>query len=143
MLRDFQYNPSPLQIKKVLEQFSLDFESEKSPLSVLRFEVTSPDSFVWKLLMGNAVYYLYAEDYISSIDYVKDLFNDYLENDKWEFVTPRQALTFESSSPVENAEIYQKPERTDELMKYAVQSGYDFVFLVKTLENPDDAHFSR
>jgi hypothetical protein len=143
VLRDFQYNPATSQIVEVLQRFSLDFKSEKSSLDVLRFEVISPDSFMWKLLLGNAVYYLYAEDYVSGMDYIKDVFNDYLESDKWNFVIPQQILLFESSSPVEHANVYQKPERADELMRYAVDSGHDFVFLVKTFENPHDAHFTK
>jgi len=143
MLRDFQYNPATSQITEVLQRFKLDYKSEKSPLDVLSFEVLSPDSFVWKLLLGNAIYYLYAEDYVSGIDYIRDMFNDYLESDKWDFVIPKQILSFESSSPVEHADVYEKPKRGDELMQYAVDSGHDFVFLVKTLENPDDAHFPQ
>lgn len=143
MLRDFQYNPATSQIRDVLECFSLDFNSEKSPIDVLRFEVMSPDSFMWRLLLGNAIYYLYAEDYVSGLEYIKGVFGDYLGNDKWDFITPRHNLTFESSTPVKQAYVYQKSEKTNELMKYAVDSGYDFVFLVKTLENPDEAHFNK
>lgn len=141
MLRDFQYNPATSQLTDVLERFSLDYNSGKSSVDVLRFEVLSPDSFIWKLLLGNCVYYLYAEDYIPSLDYVENVIDDYTGSDKWGFVTPRKAIVFESASPVQVANVYQKPEEANQLMKYAVDSGYDFVFLVKTLENPDDAHF--
>lgn len=143
MLRDFQYNPTLILITEVLQRFSLDHISSKSHVDILRFEVISPDSFMWKLLLGNAVYYLYAEDYISSAEYVKGVFNEYLGSDKWDFVSSRNALVFESSSPVKGASVYQKSEDAEAVMKYAVDSGYDFVFLVKTLENPDDAHFSK
>ncbi len=142
MLRDFQYNPAADQIEEVLRRFKLDYAAEKSQLDVLRFEVIGPDSFMWKLFLGDAIYYLYAEDYVSGIDYIKDIFTDYLGHDKWDFVKPQHTIEFESASPVKGAAIYQKPERVDDLMDYAVDSGYDFVFMVKTLENPDDAHFS-
>ena len=141
MLREFQYNPSSDQIAGVLKRFNLDSTSETSGLDILKFELLSPDSFVWKLLLGNVVYYLYAEDYISGIEYVKDVITDYVGNVKWDFVTAKEIQDFDSSSPVESAEVYKKPERADDLMKYAVSSGYDFVFLVKTLENPDEARF--
>jgi len=141
MLRDFQYKPSSAQIAEVLAQFDLDYKSNTSSLDVLRFEVLSPDSFVWKLLLGNVIYYLYAEDYVPGIEYIKGEITDYLGNEKWDFVRSKEVVDFDTSSPVTSAEIYKKPDRTDDLMKYAVSSGYDFVFLVKTLENPDDAHF--
>lgn len=141
MLRDFQYNPEVSQLTDVLERFSLDYNSEKSSIDVLRFEVLSPDSFAWKLLLGNVIYYLYAEDYVPGLDYVKSIINEYTGSDKWNFVIPRQVVAFESTSPVKGADVYEKPEGADNLMRYAVDSGYDFVFLVKTLENPDDAHF--
>jgi hypothetical protein len=143
MLRDFQYNSSASQLTEVLRRFNLDFATKNTPLDVLRFEVLSPDSFMWKLLLNNTVYYLYAEDYISGLDYVEDIFNEYLGNNKWVFVQSREALNFESSSPVESADVYEKPSQAEDLMNYAVDSGHDFVFLVKTLENPDEAHFPR
>jgi hypothetical protein len=141
MLRDFQYNPTTTQLTDVLKRFSLDYNSAKSSIDLLRFEVLSPDSFVWKLLLGSVIYYLYAEDYIPSLDHVKNVINDYVGNNKWDFVAPQQVIAFESASPVKGADVYQKTERANQLMEYAVDSGYDFVCLVKTLENPDDAHF--
>jgi len=143
MLRNFQYDPQASHINEVLERFNLDYGSQESHLDILRFEVLSPDSFMWKILLGNAVCYLYAEDYVSDLGYIKDVFNEYLKTDKWDFVKPKQTTAFESSSPVQGAEVYKKSERADDLMQYAVDSGYDFVFLVKTLENPDDAHFPK
>jgi len=143
MLRNFQYDPQASHITEVLERFNLGYGSRESHLDILRFEVLSPDSFMWKMLIGNVVCYLYAEDYVSDIDYIKDIFNDYLESDNWDFVKPKQVLVFESSSPVQRAEVYKKSDRADDLMQYAVDSGHDFVFLVKTLENPNDAHFPQ
>jgi hypothetical protein len=143
MVRDFQYNPSPSQIIDVLIRFDFVFEPEKSPLDVLRFEVMSPDSFMWKLLLGNNVYYLYAEDYIPGIDHVKAVFDEHGGYEKWEFITPRSKLVFERSDPVQHAAIYQKPEDAADIMHYAVDSGYDFVFLVKSSEDPDAAHFAK
>lgn len=141
MLRNFQYNPTATQLTDVLERFSLDYNTERSSIDVLKFEVLSPDSFVWKLLLGNVIYYLYAEDYVSDLDYVKNVINEYTGSEKWDFVIPREVIAFESSSPVQAAVVYQKPEQANRLMEYVIDSGYDFVFLVKTLENPDDAHF--
>lgn len=142
MLRDFQYDPTVSQLTDILEQFSLDYGPEKYSVDLLRFEVLSPDSFAWKLLIENVIYYLYAEDYIPGLDYVKNLINEYTGSDKWDFVRPRQVVAFESASPVQSAKTYKRPEQANSLMEYAVTSGHDFVFLVKTSENPYDAYFS-
>ena len=141
MLRDFQYEPSPEQLHKVLRQFDLDDSSATAQLDILRFEVLSPDSFVWRIVLNRAVYYLYAEDYLEDLDYLKNTLNDYIGSDSWVLVKPRELLVFENSSPVKGASIYVKNPKKELLMEYAVDSGYDFVFLAKTLENSDDAHF--
>lgn len=141
MLRDFQYNPQKAQLSDVLERFNLDYHAQNGRIDLLRFELLSPDSFVWKLILGNVVYYLYAEDYIPGLDYVKATVTEYIGTDTWQFVGSKEYVPFESTSPVQGAEVYQKPEQAEALMKYAVDSESDFVFLIKTLENPDDAHF--
>ncbi len=132
MLRDFQYNPQKQQITEVLQAFDLDFMSEKSYLDLVRYELLSPDSFMWKLVKGGIVYYLYAEDYVSSLQYVKDVFNEYIGSNKWDFVLVRDGLELDASDKAEGAL---------EFAQYSVISGYDYVFLAKTLESPDDAHF--
>ena len=142
MLREFKYDPSKSHLIDVLSRFNLDFDSEKSRIDVLKFETLSPDSFMWKLLIENVIYYLYAEDYISSLDYVKNQINDYSGRDDWDFVIPRQVTAFESASPVQGAVVYQKPERAHRFVGHAVDSGHDFVFLAKTLEDPLEAQFS-
>lgn len=143
MLRDFQYNPNAQLLFDVLKRFDLDSQAHVSMLSILRFELLSPDSFAWKLLLGNTIYYLYAEDFIPDLSYVKDTLTEYIGTEKWIFIPVQKPVAFESAAPVKGAEIYQKPSDADELMRYAVDSGHDFVFLAKTLENSDDAHFSK
>ncbi len=57
-------------------------------------------------------------------------------------VSPSKTILFESASPVKRASVYQKPKDAVNMMKYAVDSGYDFVFLIKSQEDADDSQFS-
>jgi hypothetical protein len=131
MLRDYQADPSDDQIIEILKRFKLDHELNESTVELIDFESLSPDSFVWELTIDKHTYFLYAEDYVSGLDYIKDEIDEYLNHDKWNFIAASHVTPFESSTPVKGATVYQKPERTDDMMKYAVDSGFDFVFLVK------------
>lgn len=117
MLRDFEYNLAS-ELIDVLGQFGLNVAAEKPKPALLKFEVITPDSFMWRLLINNSIYYMYAEDYIPSLDYVKQVFNAYLKSDKWGFINPNNS---------------------DGAADYAVKSGYDYVFLVKSAEDSDNA----
>ncbi|MEI7522660.1 MAG: hypothetical protein WCJ86_04305 [Candidatus Saccharibacteria bacterium] len=142
MIRDFKYNPKTTQIVEILQRFGFDVVNEKIPFALLRFEVLTPVSFMWRLLVDGAVYYLYAEDYVPGLDHIKSVFESYTESDKWELVSPSKTILFESASPVKRASVYQKPKDAVNMMKYAVDSGYDFVFLIKSQEDADDSQFS-
>jgi len=137
MIRDFQYNADVNLIIEVLQKFGFNLVHEKYPLSLLQFEVISPDSFMWRLSIGGSIYYLYAEDFVSGLDYVKHTFEDYLESRDWEFVKPLKTVKFEDASPVVGANVYNKASDADAMMEYAVDSGYDFVFLVKSSETQE------
>src|SRR6266704_2041847 len=99
MLRDFAVNPDSALLAGVLERFGFDLSGHRPPVEVLRFEVITPDSFMWRLRMAGSAYYLYAEDYIPGLDHVKSVFNDYIEQDKWVFVKAKHPKSFESTSP--------------------------------------------
>lgn len=133
MLRDYYYDNGTPELHKVLSRFDFDFALVSDRVAVLDFQGISPDSFAWTLSINDQVYYMYAEDYVPDVEHIKGAFNDYVGSDKWNFITPKKALTFESSSPVLGASIYQKTEGSDELMKYAIDSGHDFVFLAKAV----------
>ena len=135
MLRDFKYEPEMGLVLDVLSRFEI---KDPKNLAIMEFEALSPDSFIWRLCLNDSFYYLYAEDYVPGLKHVQDFFNHYIENTKWSFVEPEKTLLFEEASPVQGAGIYQKAEDANEMMKYAVDSGHDFVFLVKSEENPDD-----
>jgi hypothetical protein len=140
MLRDFVYH-QPAILLDTLAQFEVNLPS-KGYVSLLRFEVISPDSFMWRLLISGNVYYMYAEDYVPGLAHLKEIFDDYLASRDWHFVPAKNVASFESASPVVGAAVYQKPSDAETMMKYAVPSGHDFVFLALTSESTDDAHFS-
>jgi hypothetical protein len=49
---------------------------------------------------------------------------------------------FDDAGPVKSAMVYAKPDKRADMMEYAVDSGYDFVFLCKSDEEADDAYFN-
>jgi hypothetical protein len=139
MLRDFAYDPNPTFLEETLARFGI---KAKHPIAILRFEVITPDSFMWRLLLDNAIYYLYAEDHISGLPYVKEVFNVYLQTNDWELVQIRRPSNWEKASPVTATSAYTKPDDSKELMQYAAESGHDFVFLCKSKEDANEALFS-
>jgi hypothetical protein len=139
MLRQFAYPATDDIVRQTLERFDIELPDY---FAIVRFEVISPDSFMWRLQIGDGLYYLYAEDYVPGLEHIRSVFNEYLENGGWSFVEPRKTIVFEDASPVQTAVTYQPPDDSDEMMRYAVDSGYDFVFLARSKENSDDAQFS-
>lgn len=140
MLRSFAYSPDKKHILEILSRFEIELPEH---IALVRFEVITPDSFMWRMLIGSNVYYLYAEDYVPGLKHIKVIFNRYLEKDDWSFVNPKTIIEFENSTPVKGASTYKKAEDADEMMKYAIDSGHDFVFLVRSSEDADDAQFSE
>lgn len=140
MLRSFKYQPNLDIILEALGRFKIELPKH---ISVVRFEVITPDSFMWRILIGDGVYYLYAADYVPGLKHVQAIFNQYLEKDDWSFVAPKTVIKFEESTPVKGAATYKKADDADEMMNYAIDSGHDFVFLVRSSEDPDDAQFSE
>jgi hypothetical protein len=142
MLRNFIYNSNSSCIIDALERFGFKLSEKKFPITLLRFEVITPDSFMWRLLIAGSVYYMYAEDYVPGLDYIKNVFSSYLERNEWQFIEPIKKISFESASPVVKATVYQEPDDSEEIMRYAIDSGNDFIFLVKSFEDAGEAQFS-
>jgi len=142
-LRDFVFLHDPLLVRTAVARFEVPPILEEHDIALLRFEMITPDSFMWRLALDNGVYYLYAEDYIPSLRYVQDIFSRYTESTSWEFVPPRQRLVFSASTPVRNATVYNEPEDADSITAVAIDSGPDFVFLARTAEDCGTASFSE
>lgn len=135
MLRDYEYTENWRLLDAALEQF-IDLPLR---LSLVGYTALSPDSFVWKIFDGETVYYLYAEDYVEGLQQVTDAIKDFWPQDiTLEFMPVKTPRAFEDSSPNQTAEIYQPPKDEYEFTKYAGQSGYDFVFLLKSSEIIND-----
>lgn len=139
MLRSFEYNPDKNLILEALGRFNIELSEN---IALVRFEVITPDSFMWRILIEDGVYYLYAEDYVPGIAHIKAVFNQYLDSSSWSFIESRTAIEFEDAAPVKGASTYKKGGGADEMMQYAIDSGHDFVFLVRSVEDADDAQFS-
>jgi hypothetical protein len=140
MIRDFSY-ALPEELFETLAKFQ-DAVPKNEQICLLRFEVITPDSFMWRLLISGRIYYLYAEDFVSGLGQIKHIFDSYLESPDWQFVPVKNPVSFEASSPVAGAAVYEKPDDVETMMRYAVPSGHDFVFLAISNEKADDANFS-
>ena len=127
MLRDYAQTENWRLLDHALEQF-IDLPAR---LSLVGFIELSPDSFLWQIFDGVTHYYLYAEDYVPSLDHVKQQICDFYQKDiDLTFVKAKVPLAFEDSTPNKTATVYQPPEDEYEFAKYSSQSGYDFVFLL-------------
>ena len=131
MLRNWN-GDSLTSVRDVLTFFGL----ESHGLELLKYEVLSPDSFIWVLNSNNIRYCLYAEDFVTSINHVAEAMNQYGtlegETDKYELLQIKNPEEFATSSPVVSAYIYTPPTETKKFMNYAAPFGYDFVFLGKS-----------
>lgn len=131
MLRDYEYTENWRLLDRALEYF-IDLPDR---LSLVGYSALSPDSFLWKIFDGENIYYLYAEDYVPSLEHVRERILDFLPKKiDLEFMPAKQPLVFEDSSPKQLAKIYKPPENEYEFSRYAAQSGFDFVFLLKSSE---------
>lgn len=131
MLRDYQYTENWRLLDQAIEMF-IELPSR---LSLVGFTALSPDSFIWKIFDGDTMYYLYAEDYVPNLDHVCAQVQDFWpEKMTLEFVPVKRQIAFEDSTSNMAANVYKPPQREYEFMQYAGQSGYDFVFLLKSDE---------
>lgn len=142
-LADFVYNPDEQVLTEALEKFSLP-ETKPFRFQLVRFECISPDSFMWRLRIGDSIYYLYAEDFVEGLDDVKGKFADYMQTHDFELVPVRESAhsSFKESSPVMGASVYKEPADSERMMNFALPSGHYFAFLAQSREDSDWALFS-
>ncbi|MCW1908799.1 MAG: hypothetical protein KIH63_005670 [Candidatus Saccharibacteria bacterium] len=133
MLRSYAYSSKHDELAQVIEQFAIKMPNN---IAIERFESLTPDSFLWKLSLDDVVYYLYAEDYVPGLAYIKKTFAELIPSSDWQLIKAKRAKTFETSSPVARASVYKKADDADDMMPYTIPSGHDFVFLAKTKEKP-------
>lgn len=139
MLRDYATTENWRLIDRALECF-IDLPDR---LSLVGFIKLSPDSFLWKIFDGKTVYYLYAEDHVPSLEHVKERVINFMgeftpEKLELEFVPAKIPLSFEDSTPNKVATTYKPPADEYVFARYCAQSGYDFVFLLKSNEDLED-----
>lgn len=139
MIRDYAYQSGHGIVTAILAKFKIE---KPDYIVVTRFEVITPDSFVWRLETNLGMYYLYAEDFIPGIDHIKGFYERYIVGHAWELIEVERVEAFEDAAPVKSATTYQRPDDADEILRYAVSSGHDFVFLARSDEAIEDAQFS-
>ncbi len=131
MLRNYQYTPE----KQLVVDAVAAFADTPSEFDIVGFTAISPDSFLWTLSTNQAVYYLYAEDFVSDYHAALHAAQAYAPvSAELSFIPAKQPLDFESSTPNQSTTVYQPPNNLGEFQKYASQSGYDFVFLLRSSE---------
>lgn len=135
MLRD-EANGSPA-LHAALQQFDM---GDEALLSVKKFIALSPESFVWLLECSEYIYYLYAGDFVESLEQITDVMRLASDGTPGELVRVFTPIPFEELSPVTANTVYEKPDDYDEkIAHYAGESGYDFVFLFRT-EQPSEGY---
>ena len=128
MLRD-EVNGSPA-LHDVLAQFDL---GDEALVSVKQFQALTPESFVWLLECTEYMYYLYAGDFVESLEQITDTIRLASNGMPGELVKVSKPIPFEQMSPVTANTVYEKPDDYDDkIAHYAGESGYDFVFLFRT-----------
>ncbi len=134
MLRD-EANGSPA-LHAALEQFDI---GEESLMSVKKFQALTPESFIWLLECSDYMYYLYACDFVESLEQITDVIRLASDGMPGELVRMLTPIPFEEASPVTASSVYEKPDDYDEkIAHYAGESGYDFVFLFRTEQRAEE-----
>lgn len=129
MLRD-EATGSPA-LHDVIEQF--DIADEEVLLDVREFRMLGQNRFIWRLRLSDFVYYLYATDFVDSLEEITDTIRIASDGTPGELVAAKQPLDFETATPVMSTSIYEKPTDFDaKIAHYLGQSGYDFVALYRT-----------
>lgn len=119
-LRDHYAYASP-ELENCLVRFEL---GDAKLVDVKSFQMLTPDSFIWKLRFSDGMYYLYAEDYAPDLAHVSQQIADYTGGQTGHFVETNDQKEFEH--------LRAKPKDYDmNMIKYAVDSGFDLVFLYK------------
>ncbi len=125
------------QEKKMILEIQSQFDVEITDFNLQKFEVLTPDSFIWYFSSNKKNYCLYAEDYVPSIQHVEQAIAKnvpaWSPEEKFELIKVKNTVVWDESSPVTNATVYKTPENASEFMEFAYPSGHDFVFLAKSI----------
>ncbi|GEM_PF-1256890 len=143
MLRDYPFTLNPQVFSPVLQQFDMEHPGEDANIALLEFKIITPDSFIWKFLMNDVIYYLYAEDFIESLEVVSASIKEQTKDQsEFEFIKVKDPKDFKSSGPVLVSTEYKRPEDYETMKLYAADADYDFAFLIKSKEDPNEAYFN-
>src|SRR5690606_36484322 len=115
MIRDFMLVDGTSPLKQLLTRFKLNLPEQTGSVTLLEFKVLTPDSFLWRLLIGKTVYYLYAEDFVEGVGDVRHKLA-YLTKGSadLELIEVRKREEFEDAEPVKTATLYKMPGSKEE-----------------------------
>jgi hypothetical protein len=134
MLRD-ETNGSPA-LHAVLDQFELE---DETLLDVLLFRTLNSHSFLWQLRLTDSIYYVYATDFVESLEQITSTLQVATDGTPGELVPVKRPMIFEEASPVTSSSLYDKPDDFDtKIAHYTTESGYDFVFLYRTEQSSEE-----
>ena len=123
-------------VHAALEQFEL---GDETLLDVLLFRALGNESFLWQLRCSDRIYYLYATDFVESLEQVTSTLAVVTDGMPGELVPVSKPMVFEEAAPVTSSSVYEKPDDFDtKIAHYATESGYDFVFLYRTEQLADE-----
>jgi hypothetical protein len=145
MLRDFVTTLSPILIGNTFKEFDLDLTEQSVIITLLEFKIVSPDSFLWRFMIDDDVYYLYAEDFVTGLEDVKakvERLTNRSPAPALEFVPVKAPKDFEKSGPFTSARVYMEPDNPEEMMQYAADAEFDFAFLLRSDEDAEAAYFN-
>ena len=127
-LRDLYAAGTP-ELQSCLKKFRV---GKAKLIDVKAYRMLTPDSFIWKLRMSDGIYYLYAEDYVPSMDHIREEIAGYTHDQKGHFI---EAKNLREIPAVRAAATYaESDDYALDMAKLAVGSGYDLVFLFKVDE---------
>lgn len=138
------YDLDASHLGEIFKRFNHTMPEDEAVVALIEFRVLTPDSFIWRFLIDNAVYYLYAEDFVEGLESVEKSILEAIGREvNLEFIKVKQPKEFTKSEPYIGATTYAEPKDSASMMLYAADSGHDFVFLCKSDENVNDAYFNN
>lgn len=134
MIRDYFYKDlhfSEAQFKEILSYFGL---KDISNFKIIKSQDLTPDSFAWKIVVNNDEYVLYAEDYISSVQYTEQRIVEFIDGQNGFFVPWVRLRDSTDKLSLIDAQNIQNPPDNEWINALSVTSGYDSVFLYKLIK---------
>lgn len=132
--------PTPLTDQHFIRDQILCFacklsdKSAKEYPQIIHYQTLTPDSEVSLFAFDGRIWCMYQEDYIPSINHVKNKIRDWVGKDHnfKLLLAAKPYETLRDAPPVRNARVYKLPDNAqDDFRPYTDTNGYYFVFLAR------------